>query len=495
MIQQKILLSKSTFIRSLQCEKSLFLYKYHYDLRDEAAPARQAIFNRGIDIGKLAQQLFPGGVDASPPKYNEFQKAVDKTAELLKEDVKIIYEAAFCFNDVYVAIDILVNENGLWKAYEVKSSTSISDTYIMDAALQYFVITGCGIVLQDISIVTLNNQYVRQGPVEIQRLFNKQSVLKEVLKNQSKIKKGIHKAFEVLEQKKIPEVKIGEHCSTPYTCDFVGHCWKDVPKPSVFNLAGMHLFKKFKYYHSGKVELKDFQLEELSEVQRIQVRGILENTIQRNVPEIQKFLKKAKYPLTFMDFETIMPAVPLWENCRPYQQIPFQFSIHYKETPETEPQHFEFLAEAGLDPRKYFLEELIKIASRQGTIMVYNSAFELTRMRELAQLYPQSESVVLEMATRTLDLMEPFRKLYYYVPEMNGSHSIKQVLPALVPELSYKNLSINDGQMATNAFETLQTETDILKIIELREQLLEYCKLDTLAMVKIMEKLEEVAKN
>lgn len=488
-------LSKSTFIRSLQCEKSLFLYKYHYDLRDEAPPARQAIFNRGIDIGKIARQLFPGGVDASPPKYNEFQKAVDKTAELLKQGVKIIYEAAFFFNDIYAAIDILVNEDGKWKAYEVKSSTSVSDTYIMDAALQYFVITGCGIDLQDISIVTLNNQYVRQGPVEIQKLFNKQSVLNEVLKNQSKIKKGIHKAFEVMEHKEIPEVKIGEHCSTPYTCDFVGHCWKNIPKPSVFDLSGMHLFKKFQYYHSGKVRLEDFQPEELTEVQRVQVRGILENTIQRNVPEIKKFIKKANYPLTFMDFETIMPAVPLWNNSRPYQQIPFQFSIHYKETPSSDPKHYQFLAEAGLDPRKYFLEELIKIASGPGTIIVYNSTFELTRMRELAQLFPRYEPVVLEMATRTLDLMEPFRKLYYYVPEMNGSHSIKQVLPALVPELSYKNLSISDGQMATNSFEALQTETDILKIIAIREHLLEYCKLDTLAMVRIMEKLEEVCKD
>jgi hypothetical protein len=493
-IQQKILLSKSTFIRSLQCEKSLFLYKYHYDQRDVIPASRQAIFRRGTDIGILAQKLFPGGVDASPPKYNDYQVAVDTTARLIIEGVKIIYEAAFCFNDVYAAIDILVNENGIWKAYEVKSSTSVSDTYLLDASLQYHVLKSSGIDLKDIYVVIINNQYVRSGKVELHKLFRPVSVLNEAVKNEGKIKKGIKKALEILNLQVVPEKKIGEHCSIPYTCDFMGTCWKDVPKPSVFDLAGMHLYKKFKFYNEGKIKPEDLNPDELSEVQRVQLRGIIEKTIQINKPEIKKFLKKAKYPLLFMDFETIMPAIPLWDNSRPYQQIPFQFSVHYRQNEQSELQHFEFLAEAGLDPRKYFLEELIKIASQPGTILVYNASFELTRMRELAHMFPQFEAQVLDMASRTLDLMEPFRKLHYYVPEMNGSHSIKQVLPALVAELNYNDLVIGNGQLATNAFEALQTETDILKIAETREQLLEYCKLDTLAMVKILEKLEEVVK-
>ena len=492
MLQQKILLSKSTFIRSLQCEKSLFLYKYHYDLRDEIPASRQAIFSRGTNIGILARKLFPGGVDATPPKYNEFQLAVDNTARLIKDGVKIIYEAAFCFNDVYVAVDILVFENNKWKAYEVKSSTSVSDIYIMDASLQYYVIKGAGIDLDDIFVVTINNQYVRHGDVDVQKLFKAVSVKKEAVKNEPKIRKNIAKALDILNLKEVPEKQIGEHCNIPYTCDFIGHCWKKVPSPSVFDLAGMHLQKKFKFYHEGKIKPEDLNPDELNDLQRLQLRGIIDNAIHTNISEIKKFLRKVKYPLIFMDFETMMPAVPLWDNSRPYQQIPFQFSIHYKESPTSSPQHFEFLAEAGLDPRKYFLSELIKVASVPGTIIVYNATFELTRLRELAGMFPEYEAEVMDMASRTLDLMEPFRKLHYYVPEMNGSHSIKQVLPALVPELNYSNLAIGNGQLATNAFESLQTETDLLTIAETRDKLLEYCKMDTLAMVKILEKLEEI---
>ncbi len=312
MSDQKILLSKSTFIRSLQCEKALFLYKYHYDQRDVIPQSRQAIFRRGTNIGILAQKLFPGGVDASPPKYNEYQTSVETTAKLIKEGVKIIYEAAFCYNDVYAAIDILVNENGVWKAYEVKSSTSISDTYLMDASLQYHVIKNSGIDLKDISIVIINNQYTRSGDVEFHKLFKSVSVIKEAIKNENKIKKGIKRAFDVLNLQAIPEKNIGEHCSTPYTCDFMGSCWKNVPKPSVFDLTGMHLHKKFKFYNEGKIKPEQLNPDELSEVQRVQLRGIIEQTIQLNKPEIKNFLHKAKYPLLFMDFETMMPAVPLW---------------------------------------------------------------------------------------------------------------------------------------------------------------------------------------
>ena len=193
-----------------------------------------------------------------------------------------------------------------------------------------------------------------------------------------------------------------------------------------------------------------------------------------------------------MDFETFQPAVPLFDNSRPYQQIPFQYSIHYKESKESQITHYEFLAEQGEDPRQKFVKNLLEDTSSKGDIIVYSKTFEITRLKEIANDFPAYAEQIEERISRIKDLMIPFRQKYYYSPEMKGSYSIKAVLPALVPELSYDELEINEGGLASIAFETLQIETDLIIIAEIKAQLLEYCKLDTLAMVRILEKLENI---
>ncbi|MGB5849629.1 MAG: DUF2779 domain-containing protein, partial [Ignavibacteriaceae bacterium] len=195
------------------------------------------------------------------------------------------------------------------------------------------------------------------------------------------------------------------------------------------------------------------------------------------------------YPLFFMDFESFQPAVPLYDNSKPYQQIPFQYSIHLKDKKGGELKHFELLAEPGEDPRIKFIEGLLNDAKGKVDIVVYNKSFEITRLKEIARDFPQYADKIEKLILRIRDLMIPFQKKYYYAPEMKGSYSIKAVLPSLVPELSYDELEINEGGLASITYESLQTETDMMIIAETREQLLEYCKLDTLAMVKIMDKL------
>ncbi|MCZ6704175.1 MAG: DUF2779 domain-containing protein, partial [Ignavibacteria bacterium] len=210
---------------------------------------------------------------------------------------------------------------------------------------------------------------------------------------------------------------------------------------------------------------------------------------QINADAIKDFIDDLNYPLYFMDFETFQPAVPLFDNSRPYQQIPFQYSLHYKETEKTDLIHSEFLADAGEDPRPQFIMKLLEVTNRPGDIVVYNKTFEVTRLKEIARDFPEYSEDIEERILRIKDLMLPFQRNYYYAPEMKGSYSIKNVLPALVPELSYNSLEINEGGLASIAFENLFDETDMIKIVETREQLLEYCKLDTLAMVRILEKL------
>ncbi len=217
---EKHILSKSTFIRGLQCEKSLYLYKHNYDLKDDISPQLQAIFNQGNNVGVLAQELFPNWVDASPSSHFKIQESVLKTKQFIKNGESIIFEATFQFNGVLAALDILVKEDDGWKAYEVKSSTSVSDTYINDSAIQYHTIVNSGIDLKDISIVYINNQYVKQGDIDIQELFTIESFYDKVQDVLTKIPNQVERFKYVILKDEVPTIDIGSHCSKPYDCDF-----------------------------------------------------------------------------------------------------------------------------------------------------------------------------------------------------------------------------------------------------------------------------------
>ena len=488
----KHLLSKSSFIKGIQCEKQLFLYKYHYDWMDKVSESLQAVFKRGTDIGVLAQELFPGGVIATDdPKKSD--AAVNKTRKLIDENCEVIYEAAFLFDGILVISDIIVKNENKWKVYEVKSSTSISDTYLIDAAVQYYVLSNSSVEIEDISIIYINNQFVRSGEIDIHSLFNVESVMNLIIPKQEFIEKETLRLKEVLKGKNIPEIPIGTQCFDPYTCSFLGHCWDNVPEYSVFDIANLKMQKKFELYNNGIVNLEDIPEDnDLNDNQRMQVDSHVTNKSIIKKKEIKEFLNTIKYPVYFMDFETFMPAVPLFNNSRPYQQIPFQYSLHYKKKSGSEPVHYEFLAEANRDPRQKFLIKLLNDTKDNGTILVYNKSFEITRLKEMAKDFPEFAYEIEERISRIVDLMFPFQKKYYYKPEMKGSYSIKKVLPALIPELKYDDLEIKEGGTASSAFESLYYESDLFKIEEIRTNLLNYCKMDTLAMVEILNHLINV---
>ena len=485
------LLSKSSFIKGLQCEKHLFLYKYHYNEMDEFSEMQKAIFQRGTDVGELAQQLFPGGTVAttgSPPNY---KKGLKKTAEFIQQEGKIIFEAAFQFNKVLSIADIIVKEKDKWNIYEVKSSTSISETYLKDAALQYYVISNCGIEINDFSIIYINSQYIRKGKLDPNELFIIESVLDLILPMQDFVKENVEMLKSTLSKREMPDIDIGEHCHNPYTCGFFNYCRKHITGDSIFDFSGMHLKRKYELYHDGIIKLEDVPDDySLNKNNRIQLEVYKSGEPLIDEEVIENFLSDLNYPHFFMDFETFQPAVPFFDNSKPYQQIPFQYSIHLKEKVDGELKHFEFLAEAGEDPRIKFIDGLLNDTKGEGDIVVYNKSFEITRLKEIARDFPQYADEIEKLILRIKDLMIPFQRKYYYSPEMKGSYSIKAVLPSLIPELSYDKLEINEGGLASIAFESLQNETDMMIIAETREQLLEYCKLDTLAMVRILEKLD-----
>ena len=276
---EKYALSKSTFIRGLQCKKKLYLYKHHYNLKDNISPQSQAIFNQGNKVGILAQELFPNGADASPSSHFKIQESVVKTKEFIENGETIIYEATFQFNGVLVALDVLVKQKDDWEAYEVKSSTRVSDTNIKDAAIQYYTIINCGIKLKDISIVHINSQYVKDGDINIQKLFTIESVSNRIQQLLPAIPKKIKEFKKVLLNKSVPDIGIGEHCSKPYNCDFKGHCWKHIPEYSIFDISGLRNPKKFKLYENGIINFEQIDLHSsyLNPNQLLQVTSELEN--------------------------------------------------------------------------------------------------------------------------------------------------------------------------------------------------------------------------
>ncbi|MDB4161789.1 DUF2779 domain-containing protein [Bacteroidia bacterium] len=487
-------LSKSTFIRGLQCEKSLYLYKHHYKLKDPAPTSLQAVFDQGTKIGILAQQLFPDGVDASPENHFKMVESVEKTIDFISQGETIIYEATFLYNDVLAALDVLVKDQEGWKAYEVKSSTKVTETYIKDAAIQYYTISNSGINLKDISIVHINNQYTKDGELDINQLFTIESVYDKVLAFLPQIPNEVRRLKNVIESSDIPEINIGPHCSEPYDCDFKGTCWKHIPDYSVFDISRLNTDRKFDLYNKGVITLNQIDLgkESLNPNQALQVQSEINGTTNINNTEIKKFTEGLNYPLYFLDFETVGPAVPVYDGSRPYQQLVFQYSLHIQEAFSSELEHREYLANPSQDPRIGFIEQLIEDCGNSGDILVYNIGFERGKLNDLIEVFPEYSNKLERIVNRLKDLMIPFQQKWYYTPEMRGSYSIKAVLPALVPELSYNDLDIKDGGTASNTFLSMVNGTFKGDKQETRRQLLEYCKLDTFAMVKILEKLKLV---
>ena len=487
-------LSKSTFIRGLQCEKSLYLYKHHYRLKDPTPSSLQPVFDQGTNIGLLAQELFPNGADASPENHFKMVESVVKTQDFVSQGESIIYEATFQFNNVLAALDILVKDEEGWKAYEVKSSTKVSETYIKDAAIQYHTITNSGVDLKDISIVHINNQYTREGELDIHQLFTIESVYDQVLEFLPQIPNQVRRLKNVIESPETPNVDIGNHCSDPYDCDFKGTCWKHIPDYSIFNISRLKKDKKFDLYNKGVITLDDIDLghTDLNPNQVLQVQSEVNGTTYIDIEEIRNFTNGLNYPLYYLDFETIGPAVPKYNGSRPYQQLVFQYSLHIQETLTSVIEHREYLADPSQDPRIGFIEQLISDCGTSGDILVYNIGFERGKINDLIEVFPEYSNELRGIVNRLKDLMIPFQQKWYYTPEMRGSYSIKYVLPALVPELSYNDLEIKEGGTASNTFLSMVNGSFKGDVKETRRQMLEYCKLDTFAMVKILEKLLEV---
>jgi len=482
----KIFLSKSQFIRGLQCHKSLWLYRNKPELRAEPDAATQAKFDAGHEIGTLAQQLFAGGTLIEFDR-EKFRERIKDTQTAIAAGVKTIYEATFSYDDVLVMVDILHRGPRGWELYEVKSSTGLKEYHVPDTAVQYYILSGAGLKVVKASVVHLNNEYVRQGDLKVKKLFTISDISEQVQDIQPFIKEQLDKQKKML-SKSVPDIDIGSHCSDPFECDFWDECWKKIPEDSVFDLREKGI-DKFKLYREGIVKQKDIPLDILNAKQRFQVESTLKKKNKIDTTKIEDFLKQLWYPLCYLDFETFRAPIPLYDGCWPYQKMPFQYSAFIQEKEGGKLTHHEFLAEPGEDPRMPFVESLVGMVPKGACIMAYNATFEIQRIRELAEFYSKHKAPLNKMIDSFVDLMLPFKLRHVYFWQVKGSYSLKEVLPALVPTMSYEEMEIADGGMAEQAYLDMCATDDMKERTRIRKALLEYCKQDTLGMAEIVKKL------
>ena len=496
-------LSKSKYTLFCQCPKALWMRTYH---PEEATidPGVEARFVSGNEVGDLAMGLFGPFVEVTAMKPDgglDLSAMIRKTQECIAEGTKVICEASFTYEHNYCAVDILLKTDGGYAIYEVKSSTGSEtetdwekcEKYAPDIAYQKWVLTQCGVNVTDTYLVCIDSNYVLEGELDIQKVFSKINMKTLVDNEYPKVAARVKQAQKMLEGD-MPQLDLSEHCMHPYPCAFWNYCTRHVPTPSVFDLYRMNFNKKLDHYHNGKISFEDLRLEKLNDKQQMQVECTLNHTGHIDKAGIRNFLDGLTYPMYFLDFETMQPILPECQGTHPYQQIPFQYSLHVIEYEGGPLLHREHLGISGTDPRRALAEQLCKDIPMNVCTLAYNKAFECTRIKEMAAAFPDLAPHLLNIQAHIQDLLVPFQAGYCYVPAMGGSFSIKSVLPALFPddpELNYHNLDeqVQNGGDAMTIFPRIK-DMEPAAQLSARQALLNYCCLDTLAMVKVWEYLK-----
>ena len=491
--------SKSKYCLAWQCPKLLWLSKFKPELKTED-PSLQARFEEGNVVGDMAMSLFGDFTEVTTFKEEgglDLDRMQAMTKECIANGVENICEASFNYNGLYCAVDILHKENGGYAIYEVKSSTDASHIYAVDISYQKYVLENCGVKVTGTYLVCIDSDYVRGKELDINKFFKIIDLSAEVETEFANVPFLLKEAETVYVMKNEPTVDIGLYCREPYECGFWDYCSAYLPTPNVFDLYRIGFKKALQFYNSGKVSYQDLISNNCLTNQK-QIRQIMHN-ISECGDEIDKdgigdFLDTLSYPIYFLDFETIQPVVPQFEGTKPYAQIPFQYSLHYIEYEGGPLLHKEFLAQSGTDPRRAIAERLCEDIPKNVCVTAYNKSFECTRLKELAEYFPDLADHLLNIESNIKDLLVPFQKGYYYNRAMGASFSIKSVLPALFPDeptLDYHNLDqIHNGGEAMTIFPKIK-DMPAEEAEKTRRNLLEYCKLDTYAMVKVWEKLKE----
>ncbi len=470
-----------------QCLKNIYLSVYQKELIPKVTPELQALFDQGNAVTIQARKKFSGGVLVDYPAY-DFIGSLKRTRELLSLQTTSIFEAAFEYKTCYARADIITYNpvTQRWSIYEVKSTTKVKDEHLDDVGLQVWIMANAGLPIEKISILHLNN--LCKYP-NLDNLFIEEDVTDKLRALHTKISPRLNEIFNCLKQEKTPDTDIGPHCGVPRDCQFVEHCWaqKNIPEKSIFSIPGLRE-KKWELYSKNQIALNEIDLKLLSEKQQMYLDVLKTDKRYINSVHIKNELLNWKFPLIFLDFETISPAIPRYEGTGPFAQVPFQFSVHVLRTLDSELEHFEFLHTNEADPRPELISKLIPACGTEGSVVAYYSKFESARLLDLEEFSPQNKTALSDIRNRLVDPLPIFREAVYD-SKFKDSFSIKSVGPAILGDkYSYDKKKVGDGGAAQRAFdEIISPYGSGARRTELIEALLAYCKQDTLVMVELVK--------
>ena len=483
-------LSKSKIIAFRQCPKRLWLEVHRKELRDDTGS--EAVFQTGYQVGEIARKIYDPEGRGVVIDIDELGHpgALALSAELLAKGDRPIFEAGVAANGALAYADVMlpVLTDGAvsWRMIEVKSSASVKDYHHDDIAVQAHIAAVSGVKLSSVSLAHIDTSFVYQGGGDYRGLLKENEMTTVTISRSNEVSGWIAAAQTIAESPNEPVHATGDHCSNPFPCGFAAYCnrekvWPEYPLGSLPRFGNS---KKNLMETMGIDDLRHVPDEYLNANQARVKAHTQANTVFFNAAGAAADLAPYGFPAYFLDFETTQFAIPIWPGTRPYAQVPFQFSLHIL-TEDGALAHRSFLDLSGNDPTRSFAENLIDICGSQGPVFVYAS-FEKRILRETAERFPEYAERLLAISQRIVDLL-PLAKARYYHPSQHGSWSLKAVLPAAIPELSYEKLDgIQDGGSAALAFiEAITANTLLTRKNEIKTQLTEYCKLDTLALVKL----------
>ncbi|HVB86455.1 MAG TPA: DUF2779 domain-containing protein [Candidatus Dormibacteraeota bacterium] len=482
-------LSKSGFMAGMQCHKRLYLATYRSELAEAADESDEAIFEAGHAVGALARNRYSGGaLIGEGLDWAEADRAA--RAALRDPAVPAIFEGALRFDRVRIRADILTRtRDRRFDLFEVKSTLDVKPEHEWDLAVQHYVLSGAGVPIRWARLMHLNRDYVYPGgDYDLKRLFTFTNLTGLVRKKRREVVAALKEMRRTLAAKSPPPISIGPQCSVPYACPFYDHCHEGEPEHSIKQLPRLRMRLREKLAEMGVIEIANVphDFDGLSTLQARVVEAVQTETRFLD-PSISRKLRKLRFPIHFLDFETFSPALPLYAGTRPYEMIPFQWSDHIQSA-DGAVTHLEFLHSDRTDPRRPFAEKLLNALGSKGSIVVYSS-FEATRLRELGEYFEDLAPALARIRKRIVDLL-PLIRDHVYDPQFHGSFSLKSVLPALVPKLGYDDLAIADGGHASLAYAELQApQTALKRIGKLRTALLAYCSRDTQAILELFRLL------
>ncbi len=483
-------LSKSRFTAGLQCHRLLWWRAHEPDAPELAPDAmQQAIFDQGTRVGEVARRYVPGGCLIDLP-HDQVAAKIAATRQALATPTPAIYEASFDQDRIFVAVDILERLDGGFGIIEVKSSTSVKPEHLPDAAIQAHVLARNGLEVRRVEIMRLNRACTFP---RLDDLFVREDVTEEVEALVPGVRRQADEQLRMLAGP-LPERPIGAHCTSPYECPFLERCWEGVPDDHVTTLyrAGATAWD---YVAQGCHRITalppSLRLNPIAERQRRALcagRRLVE-------PGLAEALAALERPLAFLDFETIAPAIPVWDGCHPYDQVPVQFSCHVEDGAGGWAHH-EWLAEGPDDPRRAIGRRVAEACAGAATVLAYNAPFEKGCLDRLAARADADTAAALHRVRGRIDDLLPLLRDHVYDPAFGGGFGLKTVLPVLVPDLSYQDLPIAEGGLATAELERVLLRRDGMapgEVERLRRDLLRYCERDTWATVRLLDALRALA--